>query len=56
MAQTLNLHVWIRIYKAPEYWSNTDPDPQHWLQIQFRIWIILTDQNFYLIDLNEYCH
>ena len=28
----LNLHVWIvfRIQKAPEYRSNTDPDPQHW--------------------------
>ena len=24
---TLYLHVWIR--KAPEYGSNTDPDPQH---------------------------
>ena len=34
MAQTLNLHVWIRIYKAPKNWSNTDPDPQNWLQIQ----------------------
>ena len=27
---SLNLHVWIRIHKAPEYGSNTDPDPQHW--------------------------
>ena len=28
---TLYLHVWIRIQiqKAPEYGSNTDPDPQH---------------------------
>ena len=27
-----NLHVWtrIRIQEAPEYGSNTDPDPQHW--------------------------
>ena len=25
----LNLHLWIRIHKAPEYGSNMDPDPQH---------------------------
>ena len=35
----LYLHVWIRIrirntiriHKAPEYGSNLDPDPEHWL-------------------------
>ena len=26
----LYLHVWIQIHKAPEYGSNTDPNPQHW--------------------------
>ena len=28
---TVYFHVWIwiRIYKAPEYGSNTDPDPKH---------------------------
>ena len=26
----LYLNVWIRIHKASEYGSNTDPDPQHW--------------------------
>ena len=26
----LYFHVWIRIHKAHEYGSNTDPDPQHW--------------------------
>ena len=26
----------IRIRKAPEYGSNTDPDPQHWLQFRNR--------------------
>ena len=25
--------MWIRIPKAPEYGSNTDPDPQHWSQL-----------------------
>ena len=29
----LFLHVWIRIHKAPEYGSNADPDPQHWLVV-----------------------
>ena len=23
------LHVWIRIHRAPEYGSSTDPDPQN---------------------------
>ena len=29
------IHVWIRIHKATEYGSNTDPDPQHWFKQNF---------------------
>ena len=28
----------IRIQEAPEYGSNTDPDPQHWLRSVLRIY------------------
>ena len=34
------LHVWIRIHKAPEYGSNTDPDPQHYIQDLQKLLII----------------
>ena len=27
--------VWILIQEAPEYGSNTNPDPQHWLKAFF---------------------
>ena len=30
----LYLYVWIRIHKAPEYGSNTDPNPQHWHKVK----------------------
>ena len=29
----LYLNVWIRIHKASEYGSNTDPDPQPWFEL-----------------------
>ena len=29
----------IRIQKAPEYGSNTDPDPQHWIKMKMGIGI-----------------
>ena len=35
----LYFHVWIqiRIQQAPEYGSNTDPDPKHWLDLTKRV-------------------
>ena len=50
------LEIRIRVHKAPENGSNTDPDPQHWVEVSLstlRFYVMHTDpacpRNFFYV-------
>ena len=49
------LGIRIRIQKAPEYGSNTDPDPQHCLEIITFVWWQPTTFNFHFLKVRVGC-